>query len=294
MEEATKTDELAHWFSTYGIITAERLLGHYKISLPQIDLIDAIKVPTSFYRVLLQVSLQHVLNGIVMQQANDYHIYCQKLFIDYLLSGESGKSPEEQGGSTREALEEERQELVKLGEDFNKLEIQHDNLIASSQSFLIEYTKEWNALFESTLDSIHLTYKKDRSDITKELVRKAMNYALTHSGIAKSQNEVDVERFIDCLTTVSKVTLDDTKKKKIISQLNDLINYMSKMEAQLEEYIIATEQDGVKARDFRKQFYDAILRVSELIKLLSDYKIDPIQDAINREPLYFDRNLGGV
>ena len=89
MDGEKADNELSQWFSTYGVITAERILGNYKINLAHTDLVGAIKSPFSFYHRLLQVPLKNVLNGIVLQQANDYHIYAQKLFIDYLLSGES-------------------------------------------------------------------------------------------------------------------------------------------------------------------------------------------------------------
>lgn len=293
MAESITTDELSHWYSTYGIITSERILGHYKITLPQSELIEALKTPISFYRQLLQVPLQHVLNGIVMQQAGDYHLYAQKLFIDYLLSGESGKSPEEQGASTRESLEEHRQELVKMGEDYNRLEIQHDNLIASSQTFLIQFAKEWNVKFEACLSKLTSIYKTVNSSVTKELVQKAMNHALIYSGIGKSQGESEMERFIVCLGEVLN-PVNEQVKQKILDTLADLFNYLNNMKSQHEEFIIATEEDGVKARSFRVGFYEKILRVTELIKMLSDYKIDPVQDAINREALHFDRTLGNI
>ena len=119
----------SQWFSTYGVITAERILGTYHIILAQTDLLAGIKNPHSFYHQMVQIPLKNVLNGIILQQANDYHIYVQKLFIDYLLSGESAKSEESQGAHTRESLESERKQLVSLGEEFNKKQLAHDSLI---------------------------------------------------------------------------------------------------------------------------------------------------------------------
>ncbi|HAU1956168.1 TPA: hypothetical protein F8S46_15140, partial [Legionella pneumophila] len=104
MDEIKKDDELSQWLSTYGTITAERILGRYNISLPQDEILEAINIPSSFYRHLLQIPLKNVLNGIVIQQASDYHVYAQKLLIDYLLSGESSKEPDSQGAGTRESL----------------------------------------------------------------------------------------------------------------------------------------------------------------------------------------------
>ena len=117
------------WFSTYGMITAERILGKYQIRLSHEELIAALKSPICFYHKLLSVPLKNVLNGIVLQQANDYHIYVQKLFIDYLLSGENSKGEESQGASTREALENERQQLVSLGDEFHKKEGEQPHLV---------------------------------------------------------------------------------------------------------------------------------------------------------------------
>src|SRR5690606_37160436 len=102
-----------------GVITAERMLNRYQIRLQSTELLIAIKSPVSFYHRLLQVPLRNVLNGIIMQQAYDYHVYAQKLFIDYLLSGESGKDEEAQGALTRDAIENERKQLVILGGEFN-------------------------------------------------------------------------------------------------------------------------------------------------------------------------------
>ena len=51
---------------------------------------------------------------------------------------------------------------------------------------------------------------------------------------------------------------------------------------------------SVQARSYRSQFFDTIIRVTELMKLLPEYKIDPVQDAINRETLYFDKTIGEV
>ena len=41
-----------------------------------------------------------------------------------------------------------------------------------------------------------------------------------------------------------------------------------------------------QANSFRNQFYETIIRVIELIKLLPEYKIDPEQDATLIESLY--------
>ncbi|OEH46128.1 hypothetical protein lpari_02861 [Legionella parisiensis] len=146
--------ELSHWFSTYGIITAERLLGRYNVNLAQTELVVAIRSPFSFYHRMLKVPLRSVLNGIILQQANDYHVYVQKLFIDYLLSGENSKGEEAQGASTREVIEKERQQLVALGDEFNAVQGEHDYLIANSQASLIRIAQIFNTELDKAISSL--------------------------------------------------------------------------------------------------------------------------------------------
>lgn len=153
-------NDLSHWFSTYGVITAERILNRYHINLAQIDLVAAVKSTFSFYHKVLQIPLRNVLNGIVLQQANDYHVYVQKLFIDYLLSGENSKDESSPGASTREALENARQQLLALGEEYHQKEGEHNHLISSSQNFLIKLSAEFNKALEKSITSITQILKK--------------------------------------------------------------------------------------------------------------------------------------
>lgn len=215
MDADQKENELSHWFSTYGLITAERILGKYSIVLPQETLLSAIKDPASFYHRILQVPLKNVLNGIVLQQAHDYHVYAQKLFIDYLLSGDSAADENSQGASTRERMEEERLNLITLGKEFHQQQLDQDSLIAASQAYLIKVTKEWNEAEEGAVFHEHL-----------------------------------------------------------------------------ETYLQQAKEMNAQARMFRSRFYNAIIRVTELIKLMPNYRIDEAQDLVNREPLYFDKTIG--
>ena len=86
MAEERTENELSIWLSTYGLITAERILERYGIHLQHEDLLSAIKNPKNFYHQLLRIPLKNVFNGIILQQAQDYQSYGQKIFIDYLMS----------------------------------------------------------------------------------------------------------------------------------------------------------------------------------------------------------------
>lgn len=116
---------------------------------------------------MLRVPLRNVLNGIILQQANDYHVYVQKLFIDYLLSGENSKGEEAQGASTREVIEKERQQLVALGDEFNNVQGEHDYLIANSQAALIKIAQMFNAELDKAISSLRKVLKSPDSSEKK-------------------------------------------------------------------------------------------------------------------------------
>jgi len=292
MADIDADNELNHWFSTYGVITAERILGRYNIIIPSDSLINAVKNSTSFYHRLLKVPIKNVLNGIILQQANDYHIYAQKLFIDYLLSGESGKSEEFQGALTRESLENERQQLVSLGDRFHQLQVGHNELISTSQASLIKVTREWQATLELTVHAVHAVLVKYSVEQKKSDVRKGINHALIFTDLIQGESSNNRAMFINKLNEVVKFNLNEDLRNDLLKSLGDLMNLTALSDAVLVDFSDKASEVREQAQSFRTQFYDTILRVMELIKLLPEYKINPDQDAANREPLYFDKSLG--
>lgn len=292
MSEQQINDELNQWFSTYGVITAERILGTYQISLPASELLVAVKSPFSFYHQLLQVPLKNVLNGIVLQQASDYHVYAQKLFIDYFLAGESGKGPEAQGAITRESMESERKQLVILGEEFHQKQLAHEALIANSQSALIKIIQEWKSVMESAVREISTTLKNYNLDIKKSSVRNAVNHALIHCNFTTTQSLDPHHIFIEKMMEFNEFKLTEDMKKHISQDLEALIDITVSFKDKISVFLERSNEMSEQALSSRTQFYETILRVTELIKLLPEYRIDPVQDSLNRESLYFDRSIG--
>lgn len=292
MNAQLKDEQMDKWFSTYGAITAERILSRYHIILPQNELLNTIRSPFSFYHQLLKIPLKNVLNGIVLQQASDYHVYGQKLFIDYLLSGESGKPADSPGATTRESLENERQMLVTLGEDFNGLQTTHSALISKSQASLIKLADEWNKAFEAALKQVSGTLTNSGIECKKSVIRQGVNHALIHCDLIKADSLNNRVLFIESFNEHIKLPLNDTLKTKLLSDLSEVMGFILSFDSQfntfMQEAIVISEQ----ANSFRTQFYDSILRVRDLITLLSDYRINPEQDLVNRETLYFDNTLG--
>lgn len=145
-EKKEQSTDWQTWFSTYGLLTAERILARFNIGLPHDELINAVKDPHSIYFQLLRVPLKNVFNGIILRQAHDYQIYAQKLLVDYLLSGEDAKEKSAPGSATRDDVEKERLKLIETGDAFRKIEEAHQLLIAESQAKLVLLTKDLSAL----------------------------------------------------------------------------------------------------------------------------------------------------
>jgi hypothetical protein len=159
MNTTDVAEDWSGWLSTYGVLTADRILERFNIKLSHDDLISALKDSHTLYFQLLRVPMRHVFNGIILQQAYDYQVYAQKMFVDYLLSGEDGKDSSAPGASIREDLERERLRLVELSNAFLDLENQHLSLIAGSQKRLIELTQDITML---------LNYFNDNAEYIRE------------------------------------------------------------------------------------------------------------------------------
>lgn len=221
MDQLSTDEASSVWLSTYGLVTAERILARFKIKLDSDELIAAINNPKSFPFLLLRIPLKNVFNGIILAQASDYQVYAQKLFVDYLLSGESSKDPTLPGLVTREDLEQERLSLVAMGEEFDELEFTHQKLISESQAALTKVAGELPKKLKTITDEQH-----------------------------------------------------------------------ARIEQMLVDYIDQTESMNIELRNYRSLFYNLILRVTDLIKLLPDYRPDLVKQLENLAALQFDAQIG--
>lgn len=291
MNEQKEHDELSSWYSSYGLITAERILEKYHMRLTQDVLIRAFKNPHSIYYRLLRVPIKNVLNGIILTQAKDYQTYVQKLFIDYLLSGEDGKDNNTPGASTREELEEKRQELTALGERFQQLEREHSQLISESQAQLISFSVKWKALMNKAVQSCEKMMKEEGKNVPESAIEHAITYALANiteqdaSGLNKDSDFI--QNFTENLGLVNHhLDLD-----KLSTIFKDFFSAFKSMEENLEVYIDKIKSMAEQLREYRSEFYEKIIQVNELLYNLSDYRMNDEQIKINKEALNFDRDI---
>ena len=274
-------------FSSYGVVTAERILERYGVKVPHDLLTKAIHKQSSFYYQLLKIPLKNVMNGIILQQASDYYVYLQKLFIDYLLSPEAAKGPEAQGAQTREELEDERKKLEVMNEAFQRVMLDHNNFISMTQNILITVTEDWKTVHEQLLNDLKSASAKlsinARTDVLELCISKICSLC-----DLKAARDGQTGELHQILTS----TLENEKAEGLLSSFDGMLQFMINFEECIEAFNQQADEINKLACSHRTEFYDVILRVLDLLRLLPEYKIDPEKDQMNKESLYFDKTIG--
>lgn len=292
MNEATDLD-LKKWLSTYGILTAERVLETFNIRLKHDELITAIKNPRSIYYQLLRVPLKNIFNGIILQQTQDYQVYAQKLFIDYLLSGENEKDASAPGANTREEIEEERKKLINLGDEFSQLEIAHQTLIGESQLSLIKLSRELQNSLNTVAKKCKAILQHHGVNQSQEAVMQAIKVAIIHYDLS-DEMLAESSSFWDEIEKNLGISLNREMRSELSPSITQFHQHKAEIDQLLSSYLTRAEEIAQNLRLFRKRFFDTILKANELIKSLPDYHPDEAREKENLQSLNFDREIGEV
>jgi len=291
-EAEAKDTDLSMWFSTYGLLTAGRILERFSIKLENDELLTAMKEPLNVYHQLLLVPLKNVFNGIILQQAHDYQVYAQKLFVDYLLSGESGKSGDSPGATTREDLEQQRLHLIEVGESFNEQEVAHQHLIAKSQASAMQVARELQKALQNAATKVGQILRKYQISKDELLILRAIRSAMVHFTQNPNETLTGDALFWVKMAEVLDTTLDKELRQELLVVLDIFRNPREKIQEIISTYLDQTQDMGIALRSYRSQFYDIILRVTEYLNLLPDYHIDLAKLEENRSSLHFDSHIG--
>lgn len=276
--------------STYSLITAGQILEKYPLYLNEKARASIPLRPGCVYHLLLQVPLRMLLNGIILQQAHDYQVYVQKLFVDYLLSGESSRDENAPGALTREDLEAERVRVVALSQAFQALERVHARSMSESQEALAVVARDWREAVEASARRLEPVLKKAGITASVNSVFHGVMDAFAHvEGRLSLQSLEFWEAFGERLGK----TIDEPLRKTLLPLLPDATVFVEQVQACASIWDLRAHEQGDEARRFRKNYYDAILKTGELLALLPEYRKDEHRDVVNRELLYFDAHLGG-
>jgi len=280
--------DMSMWFSTYGMLTVERLLEGFHLNLSHEEVVTAIKNPHSLYYQLLRIPLKNVFNGIILQQTQDYQVYAQKLFIDFLLSGQNDKEEGSPGSNTREDLETERTRLIELGEEFSKQELLHQKLIANSQASLIQISRDLQQSIVTASKKIKAQLQRSKINKSEDVVQHSIKTGMIFDDKVDDSSAL----FWIKIAEILEIKLTPEQRLQTAESLTKLAEHRAAINKTLGIYLEQTEDMSINLRSYRSQFYQTILKVTELIKLLPDYHPDVIREAENRSTLNFDAKIG--
>lgn len=276
---STGSEQNEEWLSTYEALTLERLLEHYRFSLNKTALLALWSNHAGLIYPLLQVPLAFVFNGIVMQQGKDYAAYLQKLYIDYLISGQSALEPQSQASNTKEDLEDLRQTHLALQADFDTFCTKHLTQIAASQTFIRAAFARWleqvRARWQELYDLKGLITRCSWADFESHM-RNACPYFDTHTEQFRAT-------YNDACLAEWGISLEEMKATMLrFSDVDEDI------EPKREEFYAISQEMRQRFLAYRQQFHDAIVNVQRLLSQLSGYHPDKTQWEINKEHLLFD------
>jgi len=291
MNEEETVNQLSSWFSTYGVITAQRLLEGYRIRLKDVDLIYALKTPNTFYNRLLRIPLKNVFNGIIMQQVREYQVYSQKLFVDYLLSGEDSKIEEAPGADTRDAIELKRKALIALGNDFHQQEIEHEKLVAESQATLIKDADAWQKKINVIASKLKQGFDGEGVSLADEKIKKALLALLTQYDFKDDLTSIQPERW-QHIAEILGVKVTPEMRRVYVETLKGLSEFADQSEEAIADYGAKVLAMNNQLREYRGEFSRLIVQVTDLCKRLPDFKFNPAQTTENLSQLYFNASLG--
>lgn len=282
--------ELQQWFSTYGVLTADRILERFKIHLDHSELKSAIHNPKNIYYQWLRAPLKNVFNGIVLQQVYDYQVFAQKLFVDYLISGNADVPDDAPGQSIRKKLESEREKLAELNDKFGHLQSEHEKNITQSQVKLIESAGVLKSKLVNVVSQLRLSLEPTKSKLTDKEIQKAVRESL----IIQNEDEsvVFAERKSFWQQLENSLGVDVKINDDLIDALEQLQTHQEQTKVLLSGFLDNADTLILTLREIRKQFYQLILTVKELIYSLPDFRRDEEKETEQLEALQFDANIG--
>lgn len=104
--------------SSYGLMTAEKILLKLAIRVTPKVLKLIIRQGNTFYYQLLKIPTQILFNGIIYERAHDMQTLLQQRMVHYLYSDAANQEEGAPGGGYRANMEQIRLKLVDFNNDF--------------------------------------------------------------------------------------------------------------------------------------------------------------------------------
>lgn len=137
--------------STYGVVTAERLLAKLGVVISQASTTELIQQPQAYLHALLYAPAKRMMIDVDTERCRDIQAYGQQKLIHYLFSGEASKPEEEAGQSMRETIEQNRLHMVEMGKTLTEWREQNETHTKSVFDELTERAAAWLRTVEEVM-----------------------------------------------------------------------------------------------------------------------------------------------
>lgn len=268
------------WYSTYGHLTVERLFAIFKLNVDNRVLKIALNNPYSFYFQLLRIPYNNILNTLIADQAHEYQTFAQKIFVDYLLSGQADQPDGTPGDHARQAIETKRLELLRAIEKFSHEQNSQRRFIAQSQAKLIKTTKSINQEVSKLV-----THEVFLAEGIDEKKAKLIIDILLSFQIA---NQTVDEAAFKKITELTKLNMSERLHSELTSLVTPLLRFADELPVNMSLELDQVQYFNNIFRDFRTDFYNIIISTNELINTLPDYRKIHDKETKNMEFLNFD------
>lgn len=130
--------------STYSVLTAERILEKFDVTLSKHSLKSQVFHKDTFYHKLMYLPARQLNTTVHYEQCRDIQAYAQQKLIHYLFSGETAKDDKQPGAEFRQDIESKRVRLVDMGKDLTAWNEKQVTFTETFYSALNEKIKAWH------------------------------------------------------------------------------------------------------------------------------------------------------
>lgn len=142
--------------STYGVLTAQRILQNHHIELSQAELLQAVSQPDNRFYPVLHCSFDLIYAQLILDQAHTYLVVAQQTIVDILLNRQqkTGSLDEDSESSESVSGEEAQVHLVALQKELQDLNQQESDEKFFLQELVAETQDTIGDLLKNNMETI--------------------------------------------------------------------------------------------------------------------------------------------
>jgi hypothetical protein len=245
--------------SSYGLVTADRLLARLGISLSPTQIAEQIQVPETYFHGLMFIPAKRLTIRGEIERCRDIQAYGQQKLIHYLFSGEASKEESEPGQTVREDIESKRQYLVDMGERFTEWEKGCADRTTKIFDELKERTLAWRRTVDMVIDDLKLCLSNNGVEGDEDFYSTLHEHVLECSArLTLSEEQCHLYKVpAEYNGIIEKTVICVVEEKLISNTLNAAL--INKMRQKFEELDALLKSDCDSLRGFNQSEKQRIL-----------------------------------